>query len=242
MRPTIVQLRQFYSSRLGRAVKKRLRQLVLRHWSEHRNEVIIGLGYAPPLLRVLEREGTSSIAALMPADQGAIYWPVHTDNRSILGDELAPPFAPNTLHRVVVLHALEFLPKPDELLQVYWEMLAPGGRLLLFVPNRRGLWSRLGNTPFARGIPYNAAHLKELLEVAQFTLRECYTALFALPRTRQQGDGFAPLLEWLGQWLLPGFGGVLVVEAEKQIYAGISEPVAHGKRPAWKPAALPVAD
>ena len=242
MRPGIVQLRQFYSSRLGRGVKKRLRQIVLNHWPDHTNEVIVGIGYAPPLLRVLERAGGSHITALMPADQGAIYWPVHTDNRSILGDELAPPFAPNTLHRVLVVHAFEFLAKPDELLRVYWEMLAPGGRLLLIVPNRRGLWARLSSTPFARGIPYSMAHMKELVEEAQFTLRECSTALFALPRSRRSGPWLATLLEGLGQLLLPGFGGVLVVEAEKQIYAGITEPVAQAKRPKWNPRALPVAD
>lgn len=240
MRPGIVHLRQFYSSRLGRRVKQRLRQIVLQHWPDQQEqEVIVGIGYAPPVLRVLDRAAgeSSSILALMPADQGAIYWPVHTDNRSVLGDELMPPFAPNTVHRVLMLHALEFLPKPDELLRVYWQMLAPGGRLLIIVPNRRGFWSRMGRTPFARGTPYSMLELKDLLEAAQFTLRESSTALFMPPVTRVQRRGWG-LLEWFGGVIAPGLGGVLVVEAEKQIYANLAAPVVEARRQQWTQAGV----
>src|SRR3569833_150717 len=125
MRSKIISLRQFYSSRLGRRVKQRLRQMILELWPHHEDAVIVGIGYAPPLLRVLERAGgrPASLIALMPADQGAIYWPVHADNHSILADDLHPPFARGTLHRVVMLHAFEHVPRPDELLKVFWDLL-----------------------------------------------------------------------------------------------------------------------
>lgn len=232
MRPTVVQLRQFYSSRLGRRVTQRLRQSILEYWPEHTQETIIGIGYTPPLLRMVGRGGKSSaILALMPADQGAIYWPVHTDNRSVLGDEMMPPFSPNTLHRVLMVHLFEFLPQPLELLQVYWQMLAPGGRLIVVVPNRRGLWARFGKTPFGCGTPYSIAQLRELLEKAQFTLRECATALFAPPAVHPFWQRIGGVLEWLGGMLAPGMGGVIVAEAEKQIYAGLAVPtVAHRRQ------------
>lgn len=233
MRPSVLQLRQFYSSRLGRSVKKRLRQRVRALWPELGNDTVLGIGYAPPLLRVLDRQAGGAIMALMPADQGAVYWPVHTDNRSVLGDELMPPLAPNRLERVLVVHAFEFLPRPDELLRVYWEMLSPGGRVLLIVPNRRGVWARLGATPFARGTPYSVAHLKELVAAAQFTLRDCTTSLYA------RSDSL--WWEWLGRAIAPGWGGVIVLEAEKQIYAGISVP-AESRRAMWKPAPMPVTE
>ena len=242
MRPSVVQLRQFYSSRLGRIVKKRLRQLTSNRWANHDNEVILGIGYAPPLLRVLERGNGSTILALMPADQGAIYWPVHTDNRSLLADELMPPFADNTLHRVLMLHAIEFSDRPDELLRVYWQMLAPGGRLLVIAPNRFGLWAHFGRAPFTRGRKFTPGKLKDLLEVAQFTLRECGTALYAPPSTAWVWGQLSTVFEWLGRMLLPSFGGVIVLEAEKQIYAGLGIPVEQARRGRWAPSAVAVTE
>lgn len=233
MRPSVVQLRQFYSSRLGRAVKKRLRERVLAHWPDIGSDAVLGIGYAPPVLRPLDRHASGRVLALMPADQGAVYWPVHTDNRSILGDELMPPIAPNMLQRAIMMHVLEFFHQPEDLLRVYWEILAPGGRLLIIVPNRRGLWSRLGQTPFARGTPYALAELKELVAAAHFTLRDATTLLYARRAS--------PLLEWLGRTLLPGWGGVILLEAEKQIYASVGNAV-HARKPQWNRGAVPVAE
>lgn len=238
MRPNVVSLRQFYSSRLGRQAKQRLRQIVVEHWTDHADEVIVGIGYPAPLLRVLERAGPAALTALMPAGQGAIYWPVHSHNRSVLGDELMPPFALASLHRVLMLHAFEYVSQPKELLQVYWQMLVPGGRLLLIVPNRRGYWASFGSTPFSRGTPYSMSQLKELLAETQFTLRDARTALFAPPSASNFWLRSWRSFESIGRLLFPGIGGVLVIEAEKQIYASIPEPVTTKVK--WKPAAAPV--
>ena len=239
-RPSVIQLRQFYSSRLGRLVKKRLRQRVLEQWGEHGNETVLGVGYAPPFLRALERHGGGPVVALMPADQGAIYWPVHTDNRSILADEALPPFSENSLQRVLMVHALECAAQPDEVLRAYWQLLAPGGRLLAFVPNRFGIWAHAGRSPFARGRSWRIGALKDAFEEAQFTLRDCSTALYAPPSTSWGWQRLAGLLEWAGRLLLPGFGGVIVIEAEKQIYAGIGIPVEPARARRWHPASAPV--
>lgn len=242
MRPSVIQLRQFYSSRLGLQVKKHLRHRLLQWWDEPSTDAVIGIGYAPPLLRVLDRTTTTTITALMPADQGAIYWPVHTDNRSILADELMPPFAENSIGRVLMLHALEFADKPEELLRVYWHMLIPGGRLVIVVPNRFGLWSYAGRTPFTRGRAFRLGRLKDMLEEAQFTLRDATSALYAPPTKHGLALSLSNMLEWLGHVLLPGLGGVIVIEAEKQIYAGLGIPVQPARRARWAPAAVPVTE
>ena len=238
MRPNVVSLRQFYSSRLGRKIKQRLRQIVMERWPDHAQEVIVGVGYAVPVLRVLERAKPASLMALMPASQGAIYWPVHSENHSVLGDEMMPPFAPSTVHRVVMLHAFEHVARPKELLQVYWQMLAPGGRLLLIVPNRRGYWASFGNTPFARGTPYTLSHIKELLAEVQFTVRDNLTALYAPPTSSAFWLRAWQTCESLGRALFPGIGGVLVIDAEKQIYVSIPEPVSSKAK--WSPATAPI--
>jgi len=237
MRPSVVSLRQFYSSQLGRKIKQRLRQLVMEQWPDHANEAIVGIGYAVPMLRVLERAKPASLVALMPANQGAIYWPVHSENHSVLGDEMMPPFAVGTVHRVVMLHAFEHVARPIELLQVYWQMLVPGGRLLIIVPNRRSYWASFGSTPFARGTPYSMSQMKELLAEAQFTLRDHSTALFAPPTSSPFWLRLFRVCEQLGRWVFPGVGGVLMIDAEKQIYASIAEPVSKAK---WARAVVPI--
>jgi SAM-dependent methyltransferase len=234
MRPDIVNLRQFYSARLGRKVKARLRHVALAHWPTHSGDVILGIGYTLPILRVLERTGPGHVITLMPTAQGALYWPVHSENRSILGDEMRPPFAPNSISRIVMLHALEYARAPDELLRITWQLLAPGGQLLLIVPNRSGLWSRYGSTPFSSGTPYTLSALKTLLNDVDFTLREVSTALFAPPSAHPLWLKISRMIELVGKIFLPHSGGVLVIEAEKQIYAGVGErKIQKAKASAW---------
>ena len=236
MRADIVNLRQFYSSQLGRRVKARLCRVTLAHWPNHSGDIILGIGYTLPLLRVIERTGPGITMALMPAVQGAIYWPVHSENRAILADEMRPPFAPGSISRIVMLHTLEHIAKPDELLRILWQLLVPGGQLLLMVPNRRSLWARMGATPFATGTPYSITNLKSLLADANYTLREVSTALFLPPSTHPIWLRLSGLCEVVGRFLFPHRGGVLVVEAEKQIYAGVGERVQAPKASLWSAA------
>lgn len=237
MRPDIVNLRQFYSSHLGRKVKSRLAQMVLAHWPGHTGDVIVGIGYTLPVLRVIEHSAPGHVVAFMPGEQGAIYWPVHSENRSILGDEMRPPFAPCSISRIVMLHAFEHAEKPEELLKVIWHLLVPGGQLLLVVPNKSGLWSKFGKTPFRSGKPYSYAALKELLNDAEFTLREVSAALYAPPSSHPIWLRLSRLLEAIGRILLPMSGGMLVIEAEKQIYAAVGERIVKaGTLSNWVPA------
>lgn len=231
MRPDIVNLRQFYSSRLGRKVRRRLRRIIRGYWPEKNGLHMVGVGFTSHLLPLPEREQQkdSRIIALMPSAQGAIYWPVETMNHSVLADEMRPPFTTSSLHQVLMVHGFEYAPAPDELLRVWWQLLAPGGQLMLMVPNRRGLWARFGATPFATGTPYTLSSLRQLLNTAGFTVRDMRSALFAPPSTHPLWLKAFGFLEWLGMALCPRMGGVLIVEAEKQIYAGLREPAIAAK-------------
>ena len=225
MRPDIVNLRQFYSSRLGHKVKRRLRRMVRDHWPMSDGLHVVGIGYANQLLPLPNAQGASRtrILSLMPVAQGAIYWPLEDANHSVLGDEMRPPFAPVSLHRVLMAHGFEHVSAPDELLRIWWQLLAPGGRLLLIVPNRRGLWARFGATPFTTGTPYTLGALKHLLGDAGFTLRDMRSALFCPPSDHPFWLALFGVIEWLGMATFPRIGGVFVIEAEKQIYAGLRE-------------------
>lgn len=238
MRPDIVNLRQFYSSRLGRRVKARLRRVMRHHWPLPQGS-LLGLGYAIPMeSRHSRSNGKGDLTlALMPLEQGGIYWPVDDKNRTVLCDLMRPPIGPNTVPRAVAMHIFEHTENPEEFLRILWQLLMPGGRLLLVVPNRRGLWAHWGSTPFTTGTAYTLSGMKALLNAADFTLREVSSALYPPPSAHPFWLHLWPILEWFGSVLLPRSGGVLIIEAEKQIYAAIGD---RARKPAttaaWKPA------
>ena len=241
MRPDIVNLRQFYSSRLGRKVKARLRRITRSHWPMHAQGMSVGFGYAIPIESAAARKRGHNelMLALMPREQGGIYWPADSANRTVLGDVMRPPFAPNSLARILMMHLFEYSAAPEELLRISWQLLEPGGRLLLVVPNRRGLWAHFGTTPFATGTPYTLSTLKTLLNETDFTLREVSGALFTPPSIHPLWLHSWLFLEWLGSMLLPRSGGVLVIEAEKQIYAAVGERARVKAAPVWQAQATP---
>ena len=48
-------------------------------------------------------------------------------------------------------------------------VLAPSGRVIAVIPNRRGVWTRTENTPFGHGRPYSRSQITELLRQTWFT-------------------------------------------------------------------------
>jgi SAM-dependent methyltransferase len=60
-----------------------------------------------------------------------------------VGDVLAAPFAPGRFDVVTALHVLEHVPDPVRLVRRMVEWLAPGGLLIIEVPNAAGLGARL---------------------------------------------------------------------------------------------------
>lgn len=236
MRPNIVNLRQFYSSPLGHRVKRRLRTMLREHWPENAGLHVVGVGYANQVLPLPGKDANARVLSLMPLAQGAIYWPVESANHSVLGDDMRPPFAPGSLHRVAMLHAFEHADAPEELLKIWWQLLVPGGRLVVMLPNRHGLWTRFGQTPLRTGDAYTLASIKQLLGDAGYTLRDVRSALFFPPSTHPFWVSVANLLEILGAAMFPRMGGLYFIEAEKQIYAGIREPLAQKVVAALTPA------
>ena len=85
--------------------------------------------------------------------------------------------------RVLLVHMLEWSEHPHALLREIWRVLAPNGRILVAVPNRRGLWARMDTTPFGYGSPFSRSQLTQLLKDAMFQPENWhYVHLFA-PRT-----------------------------------------------------------
>ena len=212
MRPTIIELREFYASPRGQMVAARLRHAVRPRLPGAGSFAVFG--YGPPVLNP-----TDKAVLLMPAAQGVAAWPRDDGNRAVLVEEALWPLSDQSLDAVLLLHGLESAPDPAALLDEAWRVLKPNGRLIVVASNRAGLWARAEATPFGRGQPFTATQLRKLLYTAQFVPERWQRALYTPPFKAPAALGTAWLWEALGPRLLAAHGGVIVMGAAKQLYA-----------------------
>ncbi|MFO1242148.1 MAG: methyltransferase domain-containing protein [Rickettsiales bacterium] len=224
LQPDVLTIRQFYSSPVGLETRRTLINAIRRFWPGAAGDSMIGIGYVLPVLRTYLGDA-SLIGSFMPRSLGAIYWPADTANHSILIDELQLPLKDQSVNRVIVSHTLEHTPHINSFLKEIWRVLVPGGRALILVPNRRGIWVRASDTPFGSGTPFTIAQLRHRAALANFTFVRADTTLFFPPSSLRIMIRISRALEWMGRIFLPGYGGVILLEVEKQIYAAIPEPV-----------------
>jgi SAM-dependent methyltransferase len=220
MHADIVDLRSFYASLLGRLAERSIAMALASLWAPLANERLVGLGYALPWL---ERFGADAerVFAFMPASQGAVNWPPTGPSSTVLVFDEDLPLVDSSIDRIVLVHSLEHTENPRETLMEIWRVLAPGGRLLIVVPNRRGVWARFEHTPFGTGRPYSRGQLTALLRETNFTPGAFAEALFFPPTMHRSILRLHPLFERAGRRFWPMFAGVIVVEAQKRLYQGI---------------------
>ncbi len=214
----VVDLREFYLSPLGQTVRRLLRARLAQVWPHLRGERVLALGYGTPLLRPLLEEA-GAVTAMMPAAQGVAFWPREGPNLSTLADVDNLPLPDNSIDRVILMHALEGAASPHGILREIWRVLKSGGRILTIVPNRRGLWAHSDRTPFGSGQPYSSFQIKDTLRDQGFLVDRMWRSLYLPPSQSRLVLSLADILEKYGEKLFPGFGGVLVLEAGKQLYA-----------------------
>ena len=216
----IVDLWAFYSCTLGRLTERSIAMGLSAIWKARPNERLVGLGYVLPWL---ERFGGDAerVFAFMPARQGAVNWPAGGDSATALVFEEELPLFDSSIDRVLMVHALEHAATPRETLMEIWRILAPGGRLVVVVPNRRGVWARFEHTPFGTGRPFSRGQLNTLLRETNFTPGAWSDALHFPPSKRRWAMRLHALVERTGRRFWPIFAGVIIVEAQKRLYQGI---------------------
>lgn len=237
MSSDVVDLRSFYASLLGRLAERSIGIALSSIWAKLPEERLVGMGYALPWL---DRFGGDAerVFALMPAMQGAVNWPPGGPSATALVFEEELPLPDSAVDRVLLVHALEHAENPRDSLLELWRVLAPGGRLVIVVPSRRGLWARFEHTPFGTGQPYSRAQLVALLREANFTPTAWADALHFPPSRRRWVMRSHQLIERAGRRFWPIFAGVLIVEAQKQLYQGLPAGV-RAKRRALVPVLSP---
>lgn len=216
----VIDLTDFYASDLGVIVRRLLARTLRKRWPTLTGHDCIGIGYAMPFLDAWRIEAAFA-AGFVPARLGISRWPKGGPGAAALIDEVELPLGDGSVDRVLIVHGLEISDAPDQMLEEVWRVLKSGGRVLLVVPNRRGLWARVDATPFGHGRPFSRGQMLRLLRDAGFDPEHWASALFMPPSSRGFVRRSAIALERLGARLWAGFSGVLVVEATKQIYGAI---------------------
>lgn len=220
MHADIVDLREFYHSPLGAFAEHSIGMALSSLWARLPEERLVGLGYAVPYIERFKAD-TERTFAFMPAGQGAVNWPVGDLSSTALVFEEELPLPDSSIDRILMVHSLEFAENPRETLKEMWRVLAPGGRLVIVVPNRRGVWARMEHTPFGSGRPYSRRQLTNLLRETNFTPAASAEALFFPPSKVRAILKLRHGLERVGRRLWPAFSGVLILEAQKRLYQGL---------------------
>lgn len=220
MNSDIVDLRSFYASPLGHVAERSITFALSALWANLPNERLVGLGYALPWL---ERFGADAerVFAFMPGTQGAVRWPNDAPSSTVLVFDEELPLVDASIDRMILVHSLEHAENPRETLKEIWRVLSPAGRVVIVVPNRRGVWARFEHTPFGTGRPFSRSQLNELLRDANFTPSASSDALFFPPSRRPFMMRLQPMLERAGRRFWPIFSGVIIAEAQKRLYQGI---------------------
>ncbi|MDX1709879.1 MAG: class I SAM-dependent methyltransferase, partial [Rhodovibrionaceae bacterium] len=156
-----VDLRDFYESRTGQVARHMIRHALRNLWPDVHGQRLLGLGYAAPYLRQFSEEA-ERVFAFMPAGQGVVHWPTNAPGLTALVDERELPLPDFSVDRVILVHAMESAESLPEMLTEIWRVLMGDGRLILVVPNRRGIWARSDRTPFGFGRPFSPAQITRL--------------------------------------------------------------------------------
>lgn len=225
----ITDINSFYASRLGQVARRIIRRRLRSLWPDVRGLSVLGLGFATPYLRPF-RDEAEQVVAVMPASQGVMAWPGDEPRLVALADESELPMPDGSMDRVLLVHAVESSEQLRPMLREVWRVLAGGGRLLVVVPNRRGIWARLERTPFGHGLPYTPGQLSRVLRDNLFTPLESHPALFVPPVHSRMVLSSAPAWEQIGRRIFTTFSGVVMTEAVKQIYAAEATPTANRRR------------
>jgi SAM-dependent methyltransferase len=213
----VIDLRDFYSQRLGIVARLLINRGIRARWPSARGQRVLGIGYPTPYLGLF-REDSERCIAFMPAAQGVLKWPTARPTLASLVDEFSLPLPDAAVDRILLVHALEMSDDPAGLLREVWRVMAPSGRMIIVIPNRRGVWTRTDTTPFGHGRPYSRSQITQLLRQTWFTPTAWSEALFVPPVAAGWFLRSAMAWEKVGAAMALPFAGVHIVEATKQVY------------------------
>jgi SAM-dependent methyltransferase len=216
----VEELRRFYGGPLGHVAARTLRARISTLWPIVPGRTLLGLGYPTPYLSLWRDAGDRTVGCTYAA-MGAIRWPRRRAGLVTVAEEDRLPFPDLAFDRVLMIHALEHADNARRALREAWRVLKDDGQLLIVAPSRTGWWAYSEATPFGHGRPYSAGQLERLLAAVMFRVVRREAALYCPPL------GWRALLRGAGAWERAGrriaqrLGGVVLIEAAKDMYAAI---------------------
>lgn len=136
------------------------------------------------------------------------------------------PFLSDTMDIVVLVHALEFSSNPHRVLREAARVLAPEGHLVVLAFNRLSLWglTRALSGRSRRGAPWNGRYLtawrlRDWLALLDLETRVSEAYFYRPPLNRPKLQERLVRLERIGPAVLPWFGGVHLMVAQKHVPA-----------------------
>jgi SAM-dependent methyltransferase len=216
-------LAAFYASPGGAIAARLVAARLGALWPALRGQSVLGLGHAAPYLDLWRGEARRCIS-LLPAHMPGLAgrWPAPpAPSATLAAEEEHLPFPDRSFDRVLLVHGLEGAENARRLLREVWRVLRDDGRMIIVAPNRAGLWAHLERTPFGHGQPYSRGQLERLLARQLFRAERRDAALFLPPIGLRFFGRVAPALERTGRFLCPRVAGVVLLEAEKDLFAGL---------------------
>ena len=210
----VEKINAFYNSTRGQIVARLLNKELSKIWtpSNKTSNLVVGFPSIFP-------ERSAMFPVLMPSEIGGMPWESENVVYSALIDSTSWPLESDSVDYVLITHALEFILDKNGFLLEASRVLRSAGKLIMIVPHRGSFWSRAETTPFGHGTPFSKRQIFALLKNTGLNPEKCTRGLFLPPFVDKLPRVFSNQVEVFGECLLPLLGGVLIVEANKLVYA-----------------------
>lgn len=226
----LYEYQEFYKTSEGRLINKILKKEIFKFVDKR--QPVLNIGYSLPYFR----KDLSVISSSIDLD-GDYDLPSHVS----YAHTHKLPVESGSYEQVSAVHMLENASHPIDSLKESWRVLKGGGKLVMVVSNRGGLWSRTDRSPFGNGRPFSAKQVVALLEMAGFVCEDIHPALFLFPAKNRTLLRASRLFQRIGKYFMVFPGGVHIVVAQKQLYSpvtpskGTAVPVTEGIKKVLKP-------
>ena len=215
-------LSYFYKHPMGKMTRAVVKSVMSHWWGDGASQRIVGIGYAQPYLDLFMPQAERCIA-ITPARLIPEPWPSAEKNLTCVAEESELPIETNSVDRVILVHSLEHAELLSANFDEIWRILKGNGRLMIVTPNRMGFWARAVWSPFGHGSPSTLDQIRWLLREHKFVYERHTGALYTPPLRFRWIEASSKTFEVCGPFLCPALAGLHIVEATKQVYAGIEQ-------------------
>lgn len=218
MRQSSATLEAFYATKLGQKTAQRLTDRLSDLWETKQTERVLGIGYPLPLMPLWGSQSKACIGVI-PEEIGETRLQGPRGQTLSFAPEHRLPFSEGVFDKVILLHALEEAESPRQILREAWRVMAPEGRIVVAVTNRKSMWSLNDAEPFGHGRTWTRRQLIRFLNDSLFQVTASTTAVHMPPLNWPIITAASRSWEQVGEFITPGLGGVVLVEAVKRLYS-----------------------